>query len=240
MARWYGHQALVGRKAFLFGTGATVAAAGVVHRYDAALAANAEQQVSASDALAALKAGNHRYATDRSVNCNNNFDRRAEVSGAQHPHAIVLGCSDSRVPPEVVFDQRLGDMFTVRIAGNIADPPAIGSIEYAVAHFSSPLIVVLGHQNCGAVKATIEAIEKHQSVPGNIASLVAAIRPAVEPLVGKGKDVLEQAIRANVHAVAKHLLASSQILSDAVTGGKLRIVGGYYRLDNGVVEVPIA
>lgn len=231
---------MLGRKAFLLATGAATASAAMMHGSESALAANAGPQASASDVLAALKAGNQRYASDHSINCNNNFDRRAEVSAAQHPHAIVLGCSDSRVPPEVVFDQRLGDMFTVRVAGNIADPPGIGSIEYAVAHFASPLIVVLGHQNCGAVKATIEAIEKHQSAPGNIASLVAAIRPAVEPLVGKGKDVLEQAIRANVNAVMKHMLASSQILSDAVNAHKLRIVGGYYRLDNGVVEIPLA
>ncbi|MBC5804790.1 MAG: carbonic anhydrase [Candidatus Eremiobacteraeota bacterium] len=231
---------MLGRKTFLLSTGAIVGSAIAMHGSGAALAANGEGQMQASDVLAALKAGNHRYATDHSTNCNNNFDRRAEVSEAQQPHAIVLGCSDSRVPPEVVFDQRLGDMFTIRIAGNIADAPAIGSIEYAVAHFSSPLLVVLGHQNCGAVKATIEAIEKHQSLPGNIASIVAAIRPAVEPLIGKPGDVLDLAIHANIRAVIQHLKASSTILTDAVKSDKLRIVGGYYRLSDGVVEIPTA
>ena len=191
--------------------------------------------MSAADAWSALEQGNKRYVSDTAVNCNRNYDRRAEVASGQHPFAMVLGCADSRVPPEVIFDQRLGDLFTVRVAGNVADSNAIGSLEYAVLHFGSPLLLVLGHQSCGAVAATLEVIEKHTSAPGHIGSIVAAIKPAAESVKGKPGDALDNAIRANIKAVAGALQSSSTILADHVTSGKLQIVGAYYSLKDGRV-----
>ena len=195
------------------------------------------QQKTGAEALDLLMQGNQRYAKDVAVNCNKNFDRRAEVAGGQHPFALILGCADSRVPPEVIFDQRLGDLFTVRIAGNIADANAIGSLEYAVLHFGSPLLVVLGHEKCGAVSATLEAVETHASAPGHIGSIVAAIKPAAESVMGKPGDTLENAIRANVKNVVAQLHASSSILAEHVASGKLQITGARYGLTDGLVTL---
>lgn len=200
-------------------------------------AEQATAQMTSAEALESLLQGNQRYARDMAVHCNKNFVRRAEVAGGQHPYAMILGCADSRVPPEVVFDQRLGDLFTVRVAGNVADANAIGSFEYAVLHFGPPLLVVLGHEKCGAVSATLEAIEKHESAPGHIASIVAAIQPAVESISTKQSGGLEAAIRANTKAVVASLRSNSSILDDAVASSKLRIAGAHYSLTDGRVTL---
>jgi carbonic anhydrase len=194
-------------------------------------------QLSSDEALSTLTAGNLRFMRDAAIHCNKNLDRRAEVAGEQHPFAIVLGCSDSRVPPEVIFDQRLGDIFTVRNAGNVANSTAIGSIEYAVERFGSPLLMVLGHERCGVVMATLEAVEKHEKAPGHIEAIVEAIRPAAMSVIGEHGDVLYNAIVANVKNVAASLHAQSLIIQRAVERGKLRIVSARYGLVDGRVTV---
>jgi carbonic anhydrase len=158
--------------------------------------------------------------------------RREELANVQHPFAVIVGCSDSRVPPEIVFDQGLGDLFVVRVAGNVIDDHALGSTEYAVDHLGVRLIVVLGHQSCGAVKAARETIAAKSKAPGHIQSLVTAIRPAVE---ATAKGDLEATIKANVKDVVQALRSSTPILKAKVDSGDVRVVGAYYNLDTGAV-----
>src|SRR5438270_4489103 len=158
--------------------------------------------------------------------------RRAELTKSQHPFAIVLSCSDSRVPPEIVFDQGLGDLFIVRMAGNVINDEGLGSIEYSVDHLGTRLILVLGHQSCGAVKAARETIAAKGKAPGHIQSLVTAIKPAVE---ATAKDDLETTIKANVKHVVDTLRASTPILKAKVDSGDIQVIGGYYSLDTGAV-----
>ena len=158
--------------------------------------------------------------------------RRAELTKSQHPFAVVVGCSDSRVPPEIVFDQGLGDLFVVREAGNVIDDHSLGSIEYAVDHLAVRLVVVLGHQRCGAVKAAKETIAAKTKAPAHIQSLVTAIQPAVEATL---KDDLEATVEANVKNVTQALRSSGPILKPKVDSGELKVVGAYYSLDTGSV-----
>jgi carbonic anhydrase len=158
--------------------------------------------------------------------------RRAELTKSQHPFATIVSCSDSRVPPEIVFDQGLGDLFVLRVAGNVIDDHSLGSIEYAVDHLAVRLIIVLGHQRCGAVKAARETIAAKGTAPGHIQSLVTAIQPAVETTA---KGDLEATIKANVDHVVQALRSSTPILKAKVDSGELRVVGAYYSLDTGSV-----
>jgi carbonic anhydrase len=187
--------------------------------------------ITADDALARLKAGNERFVTGKVVHPNAGADRRADVAKGQKPFAIVVGCSDSRVGPEVVFDQGLGDLFVIRSAGNVVDDVALGSIEYAADHFAVPVILVLGHTRCGAVIATVAGGE----APGHIGSIVEKIKPAVEETKGKEGDAVENAIRANVRNVVNQLRNATPILSGLVKSGKLKVVGECYDLDTGKV-----
>lgn len=163
---------------------------------------------------------------------------------AQRPFAIVLGCSDSRTPVEIVFDQGFGDLFVVRVAGNIASPAVVGSVEFAASQFGSSLVVVLGHSRCGAVEATIDAIASGQGPESkNIRSITDRIAPHVEGLVRvipPGPDarpaLVEEAVRANVRAAASHLRHGSRILEDLVLGGRLVVLTAKYELDSGRVE----
>jgi carbonic anhydrase len=198
------------------------------------LAAGAASQISAEAARKRLIAGNARYVAGKPFRVDH-APRREAVAPAQTPFAIVLGCSDSRVPPELLFDQGLGDLFTVRVAGNIADDVAIGSMEYAVEHFGTPLIVVLGHERCGAVSATVETIASGATAPPHIASLVSAIRPAVEATKGMAGDPVENAIAAHIRRTVEALKASAPVLADAVAKGHLMIVGAEYHLASGRV-----
>jgi len=192
--------------------------------------------MTADTAWQALLDGNGRYASDTARNCNKNYDRRVEVAAGQHPFAMILGCADSRVPPEVVFDQRLGDLFTVRVAGNVADDIAIGSFEYAVLHFAPSLLVVLGHEKCGAVDATLDAVKTGSTAPGQIGSIVAAIKPAVSAFQAGSPGALDHAVRANAKAVANSLAVRSTVMKEAVATGKLRIMAAYYSLTDGRVR----
>jgi carbonic anhydrase len=159
--------------------------------------------------------------------------RREELAKSQHPFAIIVGCADSRVPPELVFDQGLGDLFVLRVAGNVVDDHSLGSIEYAVDHLAVRLVVVLGHQSCGAVKAAKETIAANGKAPGHIQSLVTAIQPAVK---AAGKADLEATIEVNVKHVAQMLRSSMPVLKPKVDSGELQIVGAKYSLDTGAVR----
>jgi carbonic anhydrase len=190
---------------------------------------------SADEAIQRLKEGNLRYVGNKTVDPNQTEARRVELAGGQHPFATILGCVDSRVPPELVFDRGLGDLFVIRTAGQVVDKAVLGSIEFGAAELGIPLIVVLGHEKCGAVKATIETLAANGEAEGSIAYLVEGITPAVEKAKGQAGDELDNVVRANVGLVVE-ALNKSTILSEAVSAGKLKIVGGRYDLDTGAVE----
>ena len=158
--------------------------------------------------------------------------RRAELIKSQHPFAIILSCSDSRVPPEIIFDEGLGDLFTVRVAGNVLNDEGLGSIEYGVDVLGAHLIVVLGHQSCGAVDAAMKTIAAKGKAPGHIQSLVSAIKPVVD---STPKSDLDTTIRANVKHVVSALRSSTPILKARVDSGDVQVIGSYYTLDTGAV-----
>jgi carbonic anhydrase len=185
-----------------------------------------------------LMAGNRRFTAVKPMRPHQTSVRRAELAKGQHPPAIVLSCSDSRVPPEIVFDRGLGDLFVVRVAGNVVDDDVLGSIEYAVEHLGSSLIVVLGHQSCGAVKAVVDKAE----AAGHIPPLVTHIVPVVDELRKHGdgcldpKVLLDQSVSANVRQSVK-LLKDDETLSKFVAEHKIKVVGSRYQLDSGKVIV---
>jgi carbonic anhydrase len=158
--------------------------------------------------------------------------RRAELTKSQHPFAIILSCSDSRVPPEIVFDEGLGDLFIVRVAGNVLNDEGLGSIEYGVDVLGARLIVVLGHQSCGAVDAAMKTVAAKGKAPGHIQSLVTAIKPVVQ---STPKADLDTMIKANVKHVVDALRSSKPILKAKVDSGDVQVIGGYYTLDTGAV-----
>jgi len=182
--------------------------------------------------LDALKSGNDRFVQGHPIHQHQDIDRRTEVAQGQHPIAIIVGCSDSRVPPEIVFDQGLGDLFVVRVAGNIVDDHALGSIEYAAEHLHATLIVVLGHDRCGAVQAAVSSPD----APGHIQSIVDAIRPAVKAATTQPGNLLDNAIDENVRRVVADLQTSEPILRPEVETGHLQILGARYNLDTGAVR----
>src|SRR5439155_1046549 len=206
---------------------ATVASSSVV-----ALVLAAEHpaaSVSADAALAKLKEGNLRFATSEVSQSKPTAARRAETAQEQHPFAIILGCADSRTAPELIFDQNLGDLFVIRTAGNLVDDHALGSIEYAVAHLGARLVVVLGHQRCGAVTAALAS----GTAPGHVQSLVRDIQPAVKAAKGKDGNVTDIAIAENARLMA------AKIRNEASLGElakEVRIISGVYDLDTGKVE----
>ncbi|MGQ0644558.1 MAG: carbonic anhydrase [Elusimicrobiota bacterium] len=194
------------------------------------------------EALERLRQGNRRFAAGTSERIASSYPAlRDALAAGQKPFAIVLGCSDSRVPAEIVFDQGLGDLFVVRVAGNVVAPSQIGSVEFAAEMFDARLVVVLGHSSCGAVVATLEELERpsDKRSPG-LRSIVDRVRPAVEPLwrPGAGKDpaLLAEAVRANVRTAAQHLRRGSDILAERIREGRLRVVGAEYSLRTGIVD----
>lgn len=190
--------------------------------------------LNAPEAVDRLKEGNQRYVEGEAQHSNQAKARREEVARGQHPFAIILGCADSRVPPEIIFDQGLGDLFVNRVAGNIVTDAMLGSMEYAVEHLGVRLIVVLGHEKCGAVAASLQGGE----VPGHIGSLVGAIRPVVVKWQKEFGDTpaLDNVVRLNVMHVVDQLKSSEPILHEFVKEGKLTIAGARYDLDDGTVE----
>jgi carbonic anhydrase len=188
--------------------------------------------VASAEAISKLKEGNGRYTSGNLQHPGQTTERRTELAGDQHPFASIVSCSDSRVPPEIVFDQGLGDLFVVRVAGNVINDEGLGSLEYAVDHLGTRLILVLGHQSCGAVKAAKETIAAKGKAPGHIQSLVTAIKPAVE---ATATGDLDATIKANVKNVVQALRSSTPILKEEVDSGKIKVIGGYYSLDTGAV-----
>jgi carbonic anhydrase len=199
--------------------------------------------IPALEALERLREGNRRFVADvRSRGSVTSQTRRSELVAGQEPFAIVLGCSDSRVPAEIIFDQGLGDLFVIRVAGNIVAPSQVGSVEFAADRFNTRLVIVLGHSMCGAVLATLEELERPTGRRSpNLRSIVDRIRPSVEGLLETGlhespDTLLRQAIRANIRASANHLRHGSQILEQLIKTEGLLVVGAEYSLESGDVE----
>lgn len=197
--------------------------------------------LTAIKAMERLREGNVRYL--RGLQRSHLFDnRRKELVSGQTPLAVVLSCSDSRVPPEIVFDQGLGDLFVVRVAGNVVDPALIGSVEYAVTHLSTRLVVVLGHSGCGAISATVDELQQpSENCSPNVASIVECIRPTVETLLqseirNDRDELIRQAVRRNVQASVQQLKAKSAVLENEIDQNDLAIVGAEYSLETGEVD----
>ncbi|HUD43456.1 MAG TPA: carbonic anhydrase [Dokdonella sp.] len=199
--------------------------------------------ISATEALERLKAGNQRFVSEtRDSDASSHQTRRRALAAGQAPFAIILGCSDSRVPAEIVFDQGLGDLFVIRVAGNIVAPSQIGSIEFAAARYGTPLVVVLGHSQCGAVLATVEELGRRtEEQSRNLRSIVDRIRPSVETLleteVANDPDALvRHAVRANIRMSVHQLRYGSALLEQMIEDGTLNVVGAEYSLETGVVD----
>jgi carbonic anhydrase len=198
--------------------------------------------ISARKALEQLRAGNRRFVAERQRDGRTGATRREEVTERQEPFAIILGCSDSRVPAEIVFDQGLGDLFVIRVAGNIVAPSQVGSVEFAAEQFGTRLVVVLGHTGCGAINATIEQLKRPFEMQSrNLRAIVDRVRPSVEPLLATPlrddpQALVENAVRANVRASASHLRHGSEILEQLIARDGLLVVGAEYSLETGVVE----
>ena len=199
--------------------------------------------ISAREALERLREGNRRFVSGiRSGDVLTSNTRRNELTAGQEPFAIILGCSDSRVPAEIVFDQGLGDLFVIRVAGNIVASSQIGSVEFAAERFRTPLVVVLGHSQCGAVVATLEELmQPRENQSRNLRSIVDRIRPSVEALLAtelkRDSDALvRQAVRANVRVSANHLRHGSEILEQLIQRKELLVVGAEYSLETGEVD----
>ncbi|MEP6801222.1 MAG: carbonic anhydrase [Acidobacteriota bacterium] len=199
--------------------------------------------ISAADALARLQDGNRRFASGAPTAADRGSQaRRAELTESQAPFAIILGCSDSRVPAEIVFDQGLGDLFVIRVAGNIVAPSQVGSVEFAAERYGTRLVVVLGHSRCGAVMATLEDLQgSGRAHSQNLRAIVDRVRPSVERVLngssrGDPDELLEQAVRANIRASANQLRHGSSSLEQLIEEDGLMVVGAEYALHSGVVE----
>ena len=198
--------------------------------------------ISAQEALQRLREGNQRYVEEtRSSDTLTGRSRRRAVAESQEPFAVILGCSDSRVPAEIIFDQGLGDLFVIRVAGNIVAPSQIGSIEFAASRFGTRLVVVMGHTQCGAVEATLDELQGRAVESRNLQFIVERVRPSVKALLASQaiddrEALLDAASRANVRASVEQLRHGSEILEQAVRTDGLLIVGAEYSLETGVVD----
>ena len=199
--------------------------------------------ISAREALERLREGNLRFVSnERGGDAFLMQSRRVELTKGQEPFAIVLGCSDSRVPAEMVFDQGLGDLFVIRVAGNIVAPSQVGSVEFAAARFGTRLVVVLGHSQCGAIVATLDELRRPtENQSRNLRAIVDRVRPSVEGLLeteGEGDldALIRRAVRLNIRASANHLRHGSQVLEQLIQDDGLLVVGAEYSLDTGVVD----
>ena len=206
--------------------------AGIGSQLDLSAQATEDNNMSPDQALKLLMDGNKRFTTNKPQNVNRSLDRLRAIAKSQNPFAAILGCADSRVPAEIIFDRGFGDLFICRIAGNVAIAEEIGSLEFGALALGAKVIMVLGHERCGAVDATIKGAQ----VPGQIASLLDAIKPAIPRSAGQPGDKLVNAIKANI-LVQVEKLKASPVMSQLIKEGKLKIVGGYYDLDSGVVSM---
>ena len=199
--------------------------------------------ISAHNALARLREGNQRFASNvRSLDTLLSHTRRGDLANAQDPFAIILGCSDSRVPAEIVFDQGLGDLFVIRVAGNVVAASQIGSVEFAAERHGTRLVVVLGHSQCGAIQATLEDLQRpSEQRSRNLRSIVDRVRPSIETLLETElrhdhQALMRHAVRANIRVSAYHLRHGSEILEQLIEDNGLLVVGAEYSLETGIVE----
>ena len=198
--------------------------------------------IEAREALRRLREGNRRFVHDRTGDAATSPSRRRELVDSQEPFAIILGCSDSRVPAEIVFDQGLGDLFVIRVAGNIVAPSQVGSVEFAATRYSTRLVVVLGHSQCGAILATLEELRRPQEDQSrNLRAIVDRVRPSVEALLATElrhdfDALVREGVRANIRASVNHLRHGSEILEQLIQEEGLRVVGAEYSLETGVVQ----
>lgn len=194
--------------------------------------------MSPDEALDRLRQGNQRHLRGEAIQQHRtNAERRAALAEAQRPFCVLVGCSDSRVPPEVLFGCGLGELFIVRNAGNVVDLAAMGSIEYGVVVLGAPLVVVLGHERCGAVQAAVNVVEQDAAYPGSIGQMIEPIIPAVLRARREGEgDLLDRSVRHNVHRIVDRLRHTEQLLLAPQQQGRLKIVGARYDLDDGSVE----
>ena len=227
------------RRSLLAAAGATALAATIIPTpAGAAPGRRGESTPTTFDAaLAKLLQGNQRFTCGKSNHPRQSVADIRRLAAAQDPFAVVLGCADSRVPAELLFDQGLGDIFDNRVAGNIVDDLLLGSIEYAVEHFEPPVLMVLGHERCGAVSATVDLIRSGGTAPGHVAAIVEALRPIIKPVLSQPGDAVENGVRANVLAQVAALTQRSEIVREKVKAGKIGIVGARYDLDTGKVTV---
>jgi carbonic anhydrase len=198
--------------------------------------------ITALEALTRLREGNRRFVANQSeAGALGNHGQSAAIAAGPEPLAIVLGCSDARVPAELVFDQGFGDLFVIRVAGNVVSPSQIGSVEFAAGRFGTPLVVVMGHSRCGAILASIEELTgQGSSQSSNLRSIVDRVRPSVQSVMLAGRkvddDLIDDAVRANVRASANHLRHGSELLERLIQEGGLMVVGAEYSLTTGVVS----
>lgn len=198
--------------------------------------------IAAHEAFERLRDGNRRFAANESAHDAGNEARRRELVGGQNPFAVILGCSDSRVPAEIVFDQGIGDLFVIRVAGNVVAPSLVGSVEFACSAFGTRLVVVLGHTQCGAVQATLDALlEPGEPASENIGAIAEFIRPSVEAVLASDQEadndaIVGRAVRANVRASAEKLRHASDVITRLERDDGLLIVGAEYSLETGLVD----
>ncbi len=232
------HRSLPTRRSVVAGAAATLGMllAGAAVAKDAKAPPKPQNVVSPGAALERLQQGNMRYI--KGVARRHDFEHEREaLAGGQNPFAGILSCADSRIAPEYAFDSGRGDLFVCRVAGNFATTETIASLEYGVAVLNVPLILVLGHDSCGAVDAAIKSLKDGTTLPGHLPSLVSGVAPAVNAVMKEGGDTLNKAIRQNVIDNVAKLRSATPILSAAVEQNKIRVVGGIYRLKDGKVDM---
>lgn len=227
-------QSKLSRRLFL-GAGGAVAGTIALGGLATSPASAAEGEVTPDSVLARLLAGNKRFVASRCKHPHLSRERIGVVATGQHPFAIILSCADSRVAPELLFDQGVGDLFVNRVAGNAVDPLLLGSMEYAAEEFVPPLVVVLGHERCGAVAATQGCVRTGAQAPGHIQSIVEALTPIVGPYAKDGDAAVENGVQANVKAQVAAVLAQSDIIREKVGAGHMKVIGARYDLDSGKV-----
>ena len=225
-----------GRRRFMAGASACGCAMAFGTAAWAATPAHAAAMTPA-EAIAALMRGNKAFVNDKPAAPRISRERRLEISAGQSPFAVLVGCSDSRVSPELLFGRGLGDLFIVRIAGNSVDQTALGSIEYGVAELKCPLVMVLGHERCGAVQAAVKAVTDDQRYPGAIQDMVSPIIPAVLAAQRMPGDLVKNAVQENARRIARQLRDRSRLIGEPLQNGKLQVISAYYSLNDGSVEL---
>jgi carbonic anhydrase len=226
------------RASFLRAAGGMAAAMAVASGAACGGSGKEKKPETPDEALRRLMDGNANFVDGKLTNMSAITERREDVAAHQQPFAVILTCADSRVPPEHIFDQTLGHLFVCRVAGNILQSTIVGSIEYAIDHFHTPLVMVLGHQRCGAVEATVELVEKGGTAPGSIGSIVERITPAVKATKrgSKGKEAyVDAVVKTNARLVAREIPARSEIAKKEVDAHTVRVVAADYSLDSGKV-----